>query len=264
MVEIKRRFSDTYWDFESGRARRRCRQGLRWAAVFERGSAGRLRAGLERRRGAFPHIPVYFRHRGRGARLDLRITPRSNTHAEAERARGANTNYLVHAHGRPSAGAHTTVAAALARTSRCSLASLGRLLAHAEACGAHAAGGRRSAECCGAKEAGSRACGRSAVASLPSVLPRSARSPPSRLRLVSRKPAAQTQRAVVGQRKPAAQRMRAVEGAGVQRILGIGRYRESLRRTHDLASADRAREVVRGRCAPALPRQTACGAQRRR
>ena len=95
-------------------------------------------------------------------------------------------------------------------------------------------------------------CGRSTVALLPTLLPRSARSPPSRLRLVARKPAAQTQRAVVGQRKPAAQRMRAVEGAGVQRILGIGRYRESLRRTHDLASADRAREVVRGRFAPAL------------
>ena len=52
-----------------------------------------LRATLGRRRGAFSHIPVYFRHRGRGARLDLRITPRSNTHAEAERARGANTKY---------------------------------------------------------------------------------------------------------------------------------------------------------------------------
>ena len=102
------------------------------------------------------------------------------------------------------------------------------------------------------------------VAALPSVLPRSARSPSSRPRFNAWKPAAHTQRAVVGQRKPAAQRMRAVEGAGVQRILGIGRYRESLRRTHDLASADRAREVVRGRCAPALPRQTACGAQRRR
>ena len=151
---------------------------------------------------------------------------------------------------------------------RCSLAPLGRLLAaplgRAEACGANAADGRRSAEACGAKDAGSLGCGRSMVAWLPTVLPRSARSPPSRLRLVSRKPAAQTQRAVVGQRKPAAQRMRAVEGAGVQRILGIGRYRESLRRTHDLASADRAREVVRGRCAPALPRQTACGAQSRR
>ena len=48
------------------------------------------------------------------------------------------------------------------------------------------------------------------VAALPSVLPRSARSPSSRPRFNAWKPAAHTQRAVVGQRKPAAQRMRAV------------------------------------------------------